>query len=61
MGTLCWQTEEFTSDSTVTAVPLRAGLTPAMRLDGLVEMIALLALLGLVLAGTAWESPAGSG
>ncbi len=50
-GRTTWQTEEFTSDSTVTAVPLRAGLTPAMRIDGLFEMIALLALLGLVLAG----------
>jgi apolipoprotein N-acyltransferase len=50
-GRTTWQTEEFTSDSTVTAVPLRAGLTPAMRIDGLSELLALLALIGLVLAG----------
>jgi apolipoprotein N-acyltransferase len=50
-GRTIWQTEEFTSDSTVAAVPLRAGLTPAMRIDGLSELIALLALVGLWLAG----------
>jgi apolipoprotein N-acyltransferase len=50
-GRPAWQTEEFTSDSTVAAVPLRSGLTPAMRFDGLVELLALLALIGLVLAG----------
>jgi apolipoprotein N-acyltransferase len=50
-GRPTWQTDEFTSDSTVAAVPLRSGLTPAMRLDGVVELLALVALLGLVLAG----------
>jgi apolipoprotein N-acyltransferase len=47
-GRPTWQTDEFTSDSTVAAVPLRSGLTPAMRLDGLVELLALVALLVLV-------------
>ena len=60
-GRTTWQTEEFTSDSTVTAVPMRAGLTPAMRIDGLSELIALLALVGLVLARTSGESSGGSG
>ncbi len=55
-GRATWQTAEFTSDSTVTAVPLRAGLTPAMRIDGLSELIALLALVALVLMGR-WGSP----
>jgi apolipoprotein N-acyltransferase len=50
-GATTWQTEEFTSDSTVTAVPMRTGLTPAMRIDGLCELIALVVLAGLVLAG----------
>jgi apolipoprotein N-acyltransferase len=52
-GRTTWRTAEFTSDSTVTVVPLRAGLTPAMRLGALPELAALLAL-GLVwLAGLA--------
>jgi apolipoprotein N-acyltransferase len=57
-GRATWQTAEFTSDSTVTAVPLRAGLTPAMRIDGLSELLALLALVALVLKGR-WGSPRG--
>ena len=55
-GRATWQTAEFTSDSTVTAVPLRAGLTPAMRIDGLSELIALVALVALVLMGR-WGRP----
>jgi apolipoprotein N-acyltransferase len=50
-GRISWQTAEFTADSTVTAVPLRSGLTPAMRVGGLPELVALLALVGLALAG----------
>jgi apolipoprotein N-acyltransferase len=50
-GRTTWLTEEFTTDSTVAAVPMRTGLTPAMRLDGLVELLALVVLVGLVLAG----------
>jgi apolipoprotein N-acyltransferase len=51
-GRTAWQTEEFTVDSTVAAVPLRAGLTPAMRIGALPEVAALLAVvaLGLVSA-----------
>ncbi|MGB7983289.1 MAG: apolipoprotein N-acyltransferase, partial [Candidatus Nanopelagicales bacterium] len=48
-GELRWSTEEFTSDATVTEVPMRAGLTPAMRLGALPELLAPL-LLGLLLA-----------
>ena len=51
-------TAEFTADSTVTAVPLRAGLTPAMRIDGLSELLGLLALIGLVLGGRRGSRPA---
>ena len=58
-GSTTWQTEEFTSDSTVTAVPMRAGLTPAMRIDGLSELIALLALVALVLLGRRGSPRAG--
>jgi apolipoprotein N-acyltransferase len=36
----------------VTAVPLRAGLTPAMRVGALPELVALLALVLLVVIGT---------
>lgn len=50
-GRTAWQTAEFTADSTVTAVPLRAGLTPAMRLGGLPELAALVALVVLGLTG----------
>ena len=46
-----WQTEEFTSASTVAAVPLRAGLTPAMRLGDGVEALALALLVALLIAG----------
>ena len=58
-GRTTWQTAEFTSDSTVTAVPLRAGLTPAMRIDGLSELIALLALVALLLVGRRRSQRAG--
>jgi apolipoprotein N-acyltransferase len=58
-GRPTWQADEFTSDSTVAAVPLRAGLTPAMRLDGLVELLALGALVGLVASGRRRGSRAG--
>ncbi len=51
-GVLQWQTEEFTSDSTVTEVPMRSGLTPAMRIDGWLELAAAALLVGLlVVAG----------
>jgi apolipoprotein N-acyltransferase len=50
-GRTTWETDEFTTDSTVAAVPLRSGLTPAMRFDGLFELVALLALIGLALVG----------
>ncbi|HYN56040.1 MAG TPA: apolipoprotein N-acyltransferase [Motilibacterales bacterium] len=50
-GRTAWQTEEFTSESTVTAVPMRSGLTPAMRIDGLAELLALAVLFAVGLAG----------
>jgi apolipoprotein N-acyltransferase len=43
-GRTAWRTQEFTADSTVTAVPLRAGLTPAMRLGAMPELVALVVL-----------------
>lgn len=43
-GSLQWRTEQFVADSTVASVPLRAGLTPAMRLGGSVEAAAALLL-----------------
>jgi apolipoprotein N-acyltransferase len=51
-GRTSWQTAEFTADSTVTSVPLRAGLTPAMRLGVLPELMALLALVVMALFGS---------
>jgi apolipoprotein N-acyltransferase len=50
-GRPTWQTEEFTTASTVSDVPLRAGLTPAMRLGNLVEAAALALLVVLLAAG----------
>jgi apolipoprotein N-acyltransferase len=49
-GALLWRTEEFTDDTTVADVPMRAELTPAMRVGALPEAIAAVALLALVLA-----------
>ena len=60
-GRTSWQTQEFTADSTVTAVPLRSGLTPAMRIDGLVELLALVALLAVGLAGRRERGGSGAG
>jgi apolipoprotein N-acyltransferase len=48
-GSLAWRTEQFVPDSTVATVPMRAGLTPAMRLGGAVELAAAALLLVLVL------------
>ncbi len=45
-GQLQWRTREFTAASTVAEVPLRTGLTPAVRLGSLPELAA---LIGLVL------------
>ena len=50
-GGLLWRTLEFTDDATVADVPMRAGMTPAMRVGALPEAIAVVALLALVLAG----------
>lgn len=47
-GNLRWRTTEFTADSTVVEVPLRSGLTPAMRIGALPELLALVALLALL-------------
>jgi apolipoprotein N-acyltransferase len=49
-GQVLWRSTEFTADSTVTEVPMRAGLTPAMRLDGLVEILAVVLLVVLLAA-----------
>lgn len=43
-GTLQWSTAEFTADSTVVPVPLRSGLTPAVRAGAVPELIAVLTL-----------------
>lgn len=56
-GALEWHTEEFTADSTVVDVPLRTGLTPAMRLGVLPEVLAVGLL--LVLAARAGRPDAG--
>jgi apolipoprotein N-acyltransferase len=50
-GELTWVTQEFTSDSTVVPVPMRSGLTPAMRAGAAPELAAITALVGLALAG----------
>lgn len=47
-GEVLWRTEEFTADSTVAEVPLRVGLTPAMRLGALPEFLAVGLLVVLV-------------
>ncbi len=46
-GRPTWQTPEFVADSTVTAVPMRSGLTPAMQMGSLPELAALVALVVL--------------
>ena len=51
-GRLTWATEEFTRDSTVAEVPMRAGTTPAMRLGALVDWAALVLLVGLAALGS---------
>ncbi len=43
-GDVSWRTAEFTADRTVVDVPLRTGVTPAMRLGGYPELVAFLAL-----------------
>ena len=50
-GTLEWRTEEFTPDTTVATVPMRTGITPAMRLGELPTLAALALLLGLLALG----------
>ena len=50
-GELTWETEEFTRTSTVADVPMRTGLTPAMRLSGLPTLAAAALLVGLLLLG----------
>lgn len=50
-GALRWSAPEFTADATVAEVPMRAGLTPAVRLGGAVEVGATALLLGIVLLG----------
>ena len=47
-GTLLWRTEEFTADATVAQVPLRTGLSPAMRLGALPELASVVLLFVLV-------------
>ncbi len=48
-GALTWRADEFTSAATVADVPMRAGLTPAIRVGVLPELLAPV-LLGLVVA-----------
>jgi apolipoprotein N-acyltransferase len=47
-GGLAWRTEQFVADATVAQVPLRTGLTPAVRLGPWVEVVVAVLLLGLV-------------
>jgi apolipoprotein N-acyltransferase len=50
-GRIQWSAPELVRASDVTLMPLRTGLTPAMRLGGLPELAMALALVGLVIAG----------
>ncbi len=59
-GALQWQTEEFTADATVAQVPMRSGLTPAMRLDGWLELAAAALLVVLLVVGGRRPAPARS-
>ena len=49
-GNPTWESREFTSDSTVAMVPMRTGLTPAMRVGALPELAAAVLLVILLLA-----------
>ncbi|MDH3959586.1 MAG: apolipoprotein N-acyltransferase, partial [Actinomycetota bacterium] len=49
-GNPTWESREFTSDSTVAMVPMRTGLTPAMRVGALPELAAAVLLVVLLLA-----------
>jgi apolipoprotein N-acyltransferase len=49
-GNPTWESQEFTSDSTVAMVPMRTGLTPAMRIGALPELAAAALLVVLLLA-----------
>jgi apolipoprotein N-acyltransferase len=49
-GSLPWRTEQFVADATVAQVPLRSGLTPAVRLGPWAEVGAVVLLLVLVAA-----------
>ncbi len=49
-GNPTWESQEFTSDSTVAMVPMRTGLTPAMRVGALPEIAASALLVILLLA-----------
>lgn len=59
-GDVLWRTEEFTADSTVAQVPIRTGLTPAMRVGALPELLAPVLLVGLLVAGSAHRREAPS-
>ena len=50
-GDVVWRTAEFTADSTVVQVPIRTGLTPAMRLGALPELVAPVLLVALLVMG----------
>ncbi len=47
-GTLRWRTEQFVPDATFAEIPMRAGLTPAMRLGPLPEVVGAVLLILLV-------------
>ncbi len=56
-GNRIWESQEFTSDSTVAMVPMRTGLTPAMRVGALPELAAAALLVVLLLAARRRRSP----
>ena len=60
-GSLAWSTEEFTQASTVAQVPMRSGLTPAMRIGPLTDWAALALLVALLALGRRRTTPVNEG
>ena len=56
-GDVAWRTAEFTAESTVAQVPIRTGLTPAMRVGALPELLAPLLLVTLMVLGGTRRRP----
>jgi apolipoprotein N-acyltransferase len=64
-GSVYWRSQEFQADSTIVPVALRSGATPAVRLGGSVELVAVAVLaaiiVGLVLSARRGRRLPGSG